>query len=284
MKILLTGATGFIGSGVLPALVAAGHHVTALVRDPARVAPLTRVHPHRGDMRDRATVRALAADADAVIATASPGDATSAAADTDFVDAVLDGLRPGATFIRTGGIWVHGSGADLTEDSPLAPPDLVAWRVPLDARALAATGIRSILVEPGVVFGRGRGIPALVVGSAPVLIGPGTQHWATVHVDDLADLYVAALDHGTAGERYLGVSGDNPTTRQLGEAASRRLGHGGHVVAEDPADTVARLGAFGAALLLDQRASGAKARAELSWKPSRPTLVEELAAGGYPAA
>ncbi len=286
MKILLTGATGYIGSGVLTALVDAGHHVTALVRDPARIAALTRVHPHRGDMRDRAAVRDLAADADAVIATASPGDDTSAAADTDFADAVLAGLRPGATFIRTGGIWVYGSGADLTEDSPVAPPDLVAWRAPLDARILAAAGIRSMLIEPGIVYGHGRGIPALAAGADVVdgglrLIGPGTQHWATVHVDDLAELYVAALEHGRPGTRYLAVDGDNPTTRRLGEAASRRRGLDGRVTPEDPVDTVARLGAFGAALLLDQQATGAKARADLSWKPTRPTLLDDLTAGGY---
>jgi nucleoside-diphosphate-sugar epimerase len=137
-----------------------------------------------------------------------------------------------------------------------------------------------------VVFGHGRGIPALVAGSARIgdalsLVGPGTQHWSTVHVDDLAELYVTALSHGVAGARYLGVDGSPVTVRQLGEAASHRRGLGGRVVPEDPADTVARLGAFGAALLLDQRATGAHARAALSWKPRRPTLVEEIAAGGY---
>jgi nucleoside-diphosphate-sugar epimerase len=291
MKIFLTGATGYIGTALRPALVSAGHEVTALVRNQAKADHVRAEHvtPVVADMRDRDAVRRLASEADAVIATATPGDETSAAADTDFVDAVLDGLAAGRTFLRTGGIWVHGSGDDITEETPLDPPALVAWRASIDGRVLAAPGIRSLLIEPGIVYGHHGGIPNLVVGAertdALRLIGPGTQHWSTIHVEDLAALYVAALEHGTPGTRYLGVSGDNPTARDLGEAASHRLGLGGRVEPEDASDTVARLGGFGAALLLDQQADGGKARRELSWKPSRPSLVEEISTGGYdPAA
>ena len=289
MNVFLTGATGFIGSGVLAALVSAGHSVTALVRTEDKAASVRRdgVSPVVADMRDAEVVRRLAAEADAVITTASPGDETRAAAESAFADAVLAGLRHGATFVRTGGVWVHGSGADLTEDGPLAAPRLVAWREAIDERVMKAPGVRSLLIEPGVVYGRGKGLPNVVVSAATagdpaalVLIGPGTQHWTTIHVDDLADLYVTALDHGEPGSRYLGVSGQNPTVRELGEAASHRRGLNGRVVPEDAAETVARLGDFGEALLLDQQATGEKARA-LPWKPTRPSLLDVIASGGY---
>jgi nucleoside-diphosphate-sugar epimerase len=284
MNVLLTGATGYLGSAVLPALISAGHSVTALVRDEAKArgrgATLV-----VGSIDDRTLVSRLASEADAVIATASPGDATSATVETAFADAVLDGLRPGATFVRTGGVWVHGSG-DIDEDTPRDAPALVAWREALDTRVLAAPGIRSVLIEPGIVYGHGTGIIGLVAGAEQAddalrLVGPGTQHWTTVHVDDLAELYVAALADGAAGQVYLGVSGDNPTTRELGEAVSQRLGLGGRVVPEEPAALVGRLGGFGEALLLDQRATGDKARRELGWKPSRPAVLAEIASGGY---
>ena len=273
MNIFLTGATGYLGSALRSTFTSAGHEVTSLVRDPAKAATIPGAVV--GDMRDRETVRRLAAAADAVVATATPGDESSAAADTDFVDAVLAGLAPGRTFLRTGGSWVHGSGDDITEETPLDPPALVAWRLPLDARVLAAPGIRSMLIEPGIVYGHGGGIPNLVVAGDGRLIGPGTQHWCTIHVDDLTALYLAVLERGTTGARYLAVSGDNPTVREIGEAAH------GRVEPEDPAATVARLGDFGAALLLDQQAGGGRARQELSWKPTRPSLVEEIGAGGY---
>ncbi|GIF24038.1 hypothetical protein Ate02nite_67680 [Paractinoplanes tereljensis] len=126
MNIFLTGATGYLGSAVLPALLAAGHSVTALVRDPSR--RVEGAAPVVGSIDDHDLVRRLAAEADAVIATASPGDATSATVETAFADAVLDGLRPGSIFVRTGGVWVHGSGAELTEETPRNAPALVARR------------------------------------------------------------------------------------------------------------------------------------------------------------
>jgi nucleoside-diphosphate-sugar epimerase len=286
MDILLTGATGYIGSAVRSALVAAGHTVTALVRSEAaadRVAG-DGVQPVTGDMRDADLVRGLAAKSDGVIHTASPGDGTSAAAEAGFAGAVLAGLD--GVFVRTGGVWVHGTGDAITEETPLDPPPIVAWREAVDRRVLAASGIRAVLIEPGVVYGHGGGIPRLVVaaeqaGGALTLIGDGTQHWVTVHVDDLAELYVAALERAGHGEAFLGAGGANPTTRELGEAASRRLGLGGRVVPEDPAATVERLGEFGRALLLDQQADGGKARRVLGWRPSRPSLLEEIASGGY---
>ena len=291
MNVVLTGATGYIGSAVLSALLDTRHAVTALVRDEQKAEALRRrgVTAVVSDMRDQETVERLAATADAVIATASPGDETSGAAESAFVDAVLAGLPAGHTFIRTGGAWVYGSGAQLTEDSPLDAPGIVSWRRPLDERALTTTSVRSILIEPGIVYGHGHGIPHVVAsaaqteGDAPalVLVGPGHQHWTTIHADDLAALYVAALTHGDPGSRFLAVSGENPTTYELGVAASLRRGLQGRVVAEDPATTVARLGAFGEALLLDQQASGLRARDALHWAPTRASLITEIANGGY---
>ncbi|GAB7192838.1 NAD-dependent epimerase/dehydratase family protein [Kineococcus sp. NUM-3379] len=290
MNVFLTGATGYIGSAVLPALISAGHPVTALVRSEEKAAAVRAAGAAAvvGDIRDLDLVRRLAAGAEAVIATASPGDATSGPVETAFAGAVLDASGPGATFLRTGGVWVHGSAPDITEETPRHAPPLVAWYQEVDSRVLAADGIRSIVIEPGTVYGNGAGIPTVVfagerVGepSALRMVGPGTQHWTSVHVEDLAELYVAALERAESGSVYLGVSGDNPTVRELGEAASHRLGLGGRVLAEDAAALVERLGGFGEALLLDQQATGEKARSELGWKPSRPSLLEEFAAGAY---
>ncbi len=290
MNILLTGSTGYIGSALLPVLISAGYSVTALVRSAEKAEAVRErgATPVVGDIGDRDLMSSLAAGADAVVATASPGDATSDAVETAFAHAVLAGLGEGRTFLRTGGVWVHGSASDITEETPINAPAIVSWRHALDSHVLQAPGIRSLLIEPGVVYGHHGGIPNVVLSSDRVgdpaalrLVGPGTQHWTTVHVDDLAELYLAALENGEGGSRFLGVAGDNPTTRELGEAASHRLGLDGRVVPQEPDDLVERLGVFGEALLLDQQATGEKARRVLGWKPSRPTLVEEIANGGY---
>ncbi len=102
------------------------------------------------------------------------------------------------------------------------------------------------------------------------LFGTGEQRWTTVHVDDLADLYVRVLEQAPGGRTYIGVSGHNPTVRELGEAL------GGDVAPEDPAATVERLGGFGEALLLDQQASGSGPRASSAGSRPGPSLVDEL--------
>ncbi|MFF5077152.1 NAD-dependent epimerase/dehydratase family protein [Actinoplanes sp. NPDC000266] len=285
MKILLAGATGYIGSALLPALVTAGHSVTALVRDETKALAVRGKGAATvvGDITDRALVTQLASAADAVVTVASPGGASSKDDETAFAEAVLEGLGSGKTFVRTGGIWVHGPGV-IDEDTPRDAPALTAWREAVDTRVLRAPGIRSILIEPGIVYGHGGGIPTVAVAAARAgtFVGPGTQHWTTVHVDDLAELYVAALERAEPGSAFFGVGGDNPTTREIGEAVARRLGLQG-VGPETAESLVRRLGLFGEALLLDQQATGEKARTVLSWKPSRPSLLEDIADGSYDA-
>jgi nucleoside-diphosphate-sugar epimerase len=205
------------------------------------------------------------------------------------LDAVLPALAgTGRPYVHTSGIWVHGSGT-VDEDTPFAPPALTAWRLPLDARvrAAAADGVRSVVIAPSIVHGRGLGLPDLVKNGprtddgALVLPGSGEQHWTTVHADDLARLYVAALTQAPAGSYYLGVSGQNPTVREIGEAALRGAGQEPRTAPSSDADTEARLGPLAGAFALDQQASGAKARTELGWKPTGPSLLEDLSSGSY---
>src|SRR5689334_19556598 len=129
MNIFLAGSTGYVGSALLPALLSAGHSVTALVRgqDKAEAVRGKGATPVIGDIADAALVSRLASEADAVITVASPGDASSKDVETGFADAVLAGLGQGKTFVRTGGVWVHGSGV-IDEDTPRDAPALTAWR------------------------------------------------------------------------------------------------------------------------------------------------------------
>ncbi|MDO9398370.1 MAG: NAD-dependent epimerase/dehydratase family protein [Herbiconiux sp.] len=287
MAIFLTGATGYIGSAVLTALRAQGREVTAFVRDEARAAVVRAAGatPVLGSLTDREIVTHAAQESDGVIHLASPGDESSAPTDDTFVSAVFAGLEGSdKPYVHTSGIWLFGSSSSITESSPLDPPALTSWRVPIESRVRSASGIKTTIIAPGIVFGHGGGIPNLVT-TAPVvdgalsLVGPGTQHWTTVHVDDLAELYVLAYDLAAAGSFYIGASGENPTVESLGTAAAAAAGLSG--VVPTSIDAVhERLGVeFGDALLLDQQATGSAARIDLGWEPNGPTLVEELRAG-----
>lgn len=276
MKILLTGGTGYIGSAVLDRLTAEGHEVTAVVRSDESRAKVEQAGAAGlvGDLFDSAWLREQLVQHDAGIHTAAGSDADDEALNTSVVDAATAAFE-GTTnpFVLTGGVWTYGSGTDLTEDATPNPVPLTAWRVPLEQRLLAS-GVRASVIQPGIVYGHGTGIPAMLVGQKSYP-GTGEQHWTTIHVDDLADLYVAVLE-APGGQAYLGVGGENPTVREIGEAI------GSDVTAQGDAATLDALGPFGEALLLDQQAAGTKARADLGWSPSRPSLVE-LLREGYPS-
>lgn len=283
MRILLTGGTGYIGSAVLDALIGAGHRVTAIVRNERSSLAVTD-HGAVGIIGDLFNAPWLAAelqDHDAAIHTAAGSDERDPAMNDAILTAVIDAFGgTGKPFIHTGGIWTYGNNSAIKETDAPAPPPLTAWRPAGEQRVLDAD-IKGSVIQPGIVYGHGGGIPAMLVQAvaedgALTLIGSGNQHWVTVHVDDLADLYLRVLDAAPGGKAYVAASGVNPTVRELGEALAET------VVPESDDATIARLGLFGEALLLDQQATGQRARSELGWTPSRPALVD-LLTDGYPA-
>ena len=296
MNIFLTGATGYVGSSLLRQLTKAGHTVSGLARSDEAAAKVGAAGgaPVRGEIGDTGLLATAAGAADAVIHLASPGDASSADLDEGVVTAFLGALRgTGKPYLHTSGVWTHGDGADITEDTPFDPPTITAWRLPLDARvrAAASDGVHSVVIAPGIVHGHGGGLVGLVLGgphsdgAEPALLFPGSgnQHWTTIHVDDVAALYVAALTRAPAGSYYLAVSGDNPTVRELAVAASTAIGLGGRVAPEPVEQTQSCLGPLEGAFALDQQAGGRRARIDLGWAPQGPTLLAQLTDGSYPA-
>lgn len=284
MKILVTGGTGYIGSVVVRKLIEAGHAVTAVVRsassahkaeDAGAVAVI-------GDHFDTDWVAEKLRVHDAAVHIAAPTDGTAPQLNSAVIDAAIAAFG-GADkpFVLTGGIWSYGNNPHITETSPANAAKISAWRGELEQRLLDSR-VKASVIEPGIVYGDGAGIASKLVDAprnadgALILVGSGNQHWTSVHVDDLANLYVTVLEQSPGG-RYLGVSGDNPTVRELGQAVA---GPGGAVVPESDEATRERLGTdFADALLLDQEATGAKARDAFGWKPLQTPLVEELANG-----
>lgn len=282
MRILLTGGTGYIGSAVLDELVGAGHEVVAVVRSEraAESVESRGAIAAIGEATDAAWLAPLLADADGAVHAAAPST-DAAAFDAAIVDAVIGAF--GGTdrrYVHTGGIWAYGAGDVLDDDAGLDAPALVAWRVPIEERLLGAS-VSATIIAPGVVYGDERGLVQLIT-EAPrdadgriLLIGDGEQHWTWVHVDDLARLYRRALEHDRALGRVIGSDGAPTTVRAVAEAVVAQGGASG-VVAEGADASRSRLGAeFADALLLDQRADGAKARS-LGWVPAHEGVIDEL--------
>lgn len=287
MDILLTGATGYIGNAVLTRLLADGHQVTAVVRseEAAAKVDVVGVTAVVGDLFDSAWLRGQLETVQGAVHTAAASDETDAALNDSVIDAVLAAFAgTPKPFVHTGGVWTYGDNPDIADDDPQQPPAITSWR-PAGEERLLASDVRASVVRPGIVYGHGAGIPTMLAGGprdadgALVLIGTGDQHWTTVHVDELADLYLHVLGNAPGGTAYVGANGTNPTVRELGEAV---VGPDGSVVEGSGEEAAGRLGeGFAGALLLDQQSAGKGARA-LGWEPTAPSLVE-LLRDGYPA-
>jgi len=290
MQVFLTGATGYIGSAVADRLRAAGHRLTGLARSDAATARLESagISPVRGDFSDPGSVGSAARSADGVISMATTYDPS---VDGPAIDAILEALvGSNKPFVYTSGIWSHGDtgGAVVDETSPPRPAALVAWRQGVEDRVRegARRGVRTVVIRPAIVYGRGGGIPAGFVKSAREegaarYVGSGENRWPSVHVDDLADLYLLALEHAPAGSVLLGVNGPSRPVRDIAAAASRAAGAGGRTMAWPLEQAREKLGAYADALVLDQQASGRRAKELLGWKPHRPDVLEDIERGSY---
>ena len=291
MRVALTGATGFIGSHVLTELQEHGHEVVALVRDDAQadLVAARGATPSVVDLYDRPAVVSLLSSSDGAIHTASPGDETSASLDSAVVDAAIDAFAgTGKPYIQISGLWVYGDNTSITEESPINAPAMVAWKEPIERRALGVGGMRGAVIVSSVAYGDGGGgIPGLLLASPRdddgnlIMLGTGQQHWSTVHVADLAAFFRLVLEDDSARGRYVIGNGLNPTVAELSEAAAVAAGAPGAVAGSDD-EARARLGDyFAEVLLLDQGTFAAKARDQLGWSPTHPGLIDEFRHGSY---
>lgn len=281
MKVFVTGGSGYVGGPTIRALVRNGHEVAALARTDNSVSAVeaSGAVAVRGALTDTDVLREQASLADAAIHLGMANERT-AEVDLAAAQAMQDGLADRGAYVHTGGTWVFGNTDGVADEThPMSPPALTSWRLDNEKQVLANGG-RPVIVMPGLVYGNNGGLiqafyvdPARRDGELPQ-IGDGSTHWALVHVEDLADLYVRALN-AKPRSVFVGVDDQNPTIADV----SRALAHaaGVPVRAMDLAEATRRMGPIAEAFALDQQLTGAKARRELGWQPRHTDAVAELA-------
>ena len=292
MRVLVTGATGFIGSSVSRALLAEGHQVTGLVRDPARGAGLAAAGAtlHQADMREPGGYTPLVADVDAVVHTAqlaTRGPLTRAKvrvqsdADATMTRALTDAcVRHGRRLVYTGGCFDFGDHGDewIDEATPLTPSPLgeghSARARELDL-AHRERGLDVVRLAPGFVYGPGGLFRTAFVDQAAKgrlrCIGRGANFWSSVHVDDLAAAYVAAVTRAEPGSAYVVVDDEPLPLRTITDLVATAAGRGA-VGSAPPALLGLLLGRpLVASLVTSFRMRRDRIRRELGWQPSRPS-------------
>jgi nucleoside-diphosphate-sugar epimerase len=203
---------------------------------------------------------------------------------------VLETIRAGVAdgrvrhVLYTSGVWVHGDTGERVDDetSPLQAAEYVSWRPAHEEVALDMVEQEAhvTVMRPGMVYGgtRGEFAPWFREAREKKMVtypGTGAQHWSTVHLSDVAEGYRLALEHARGANRFLLVDESHFTVRELAEAVARAAD--AQAQPSDPAELRAMLGTHGAALLLDQRLTAAKARRELGWVPRHTSFVNEVA-------
>ncbi len=296
MKIFITGATGYIGGSLAHRLLAEGHQVIGLVRSEARAkqARARGIAPLLGTLDDGEVLAGAARAADAVIDAASADHPASAGA----LLTALEGS--GKVFLRTSGTSIVGTRAGgervedvFDEDTPFTPSPVRVGRVALDQKVRAAGDLRAVVIAPSLIYGRGHGfnpdsiqVPWLIAlarkQGVPKHIGPGANLWSNVHIDDLVELYLLALDKAPAGAFYFAENGENDM-REVCAAIGRMLGQDGRTESMTLAEAAAEWGEGPAhdTMGSNSRVRGRRARAELGWAPRAPSLLEEIERGCY---
>lgn len=293
MHVFVTGATGFIGTVVTEKLQAQGHKVTGLARndEAAKQLQSRQVTPLQGSLQDRDTLIQAARAADGVIHLAFELSQDAIETDRQSIEAFLIGLNgSNKPFIYTSGSMVTGDTGDrMTDETAPLDTGVTAWRGQHEGITLAGVqqGVRAIVVRPAsIVYGRGGGDITRLLKSAREqgvvrYIGDGNNKKTPVYVDDLASLYVLALEHANAGEVFIGAGEEVVTQKQVAEAVSRVAGADGNVVSWPYEEALKTMGFFAYIQAFNSVVSGAKARRILGWRPSGPILMDELDHGSY---
>jgi len=283
MRIFVTGASGWVGSAVTRDLVAHGHSVLGFARSAAgaKVVADAGGDVHRGSLEDLDSLRTGTQACEGVVHCAFIHDFTqfeaNCRADAAAIEAIgtVLGDKP---LITTSGTLGLARGRLGTEDDIAEPGPRKSEALALD---LAKRGMRAMTVRlsPSVHGTGDHGFMAILIRHArekgyALYVGDGANRWPAVHRFDAAPIYRLALERGTAGSRWHGVADEGVQLRQVAELIGRKLGV--PAVAKTPQEATAELGFIGMVLGADVPASNALTRERLGWKPTGPSLLEDL--------
>jgi nucleoside-diphosphate-sugar epimerase len=295
MRVFVTGATGFIGSALVPELIEAGHQVLGLARSDAGAASLAAAgaQVHRGSLEDLESLRSGAAQADGVIHLAFDHSAFGGGDFSKFNEVCEKDKRAiealGSALVGSGRPLVITSGTGLGNAAPgqLATEDYFDPNHPnprkvseVTGASVAARGVNvSVVRLPQVHDTVKQGLITYAVQLAreegvSAYIGQGQNRWPAAHVLDVAHLYRLALEKAEAGSKYNAVAEEGVPMREIAEVIGKGLKVS--AVSVSPEEAQAHFGWLAMFAGFDMPASSAQTREKLGWNPTGPGLIADL--------
>ncbi|NQX27771.1 NAD-dependent epimerase/dehydratase family protein [Microbacteriaceae bacterium VKM Ac-2854] len=289
MDVFIIGGTGYLGSVIVEKLIASGHTVTALARSERSAEQLRAAgaRPLSGNIDDTDVLRAAAGSADAVVYAASDYAATeeSMRAELDAVAAVVAGASSKPVIYTSTGLVYGFDPTDVSEDAEL--PAVSAQPVKGQAEQIVLSATNGVVIRAGLIFGRGGTglvtglIAAAAQNGAASYIGEGSNSWYPIHVDDLVDLYLRAIEHPVPG--IFNAVGTVPfTLKELADAIGDLTGTPSVSIPLEVAQ--AQMGPAVRTLTTSSRLVATKAREAYGWQPRERSLIEDVRSGSYTVA
>ena len=277
LKVFTTGATGYIGFNVAKKFRTNGNTVYGLTRSEDKKEKLYKeeIIPVIGNMSNTETFIHIAKKCDLIIHAAVEYSEQSVELDKNVVDAItsIQDTEKKITFIYTSGCWVYGNTDGVAdENAELKPAKKVLWRHEVEKKVINAENVNGIVIRPGCVYGKEGSLTNIWFNEAVNenklnIIGDGNNHWAMIHVDDLAELYYNTIKYNCTKEYFNAVDDSHSTVNEMVEAIAKATNSKGTVNYYSVAEGKNMMGLIAEPLAFNQHLDNSKAKIKLNWQP-----------------
>jgi nucleoside-diphosphate-sugar epimerase len=289
MRILVTGASGYIGHAVAKAFRAKGHRVYGMVRsqEDAHLLSIDEITPVLGDLNQPDSYKKILDEVEVAVHCAFDPSGQGVTQDAKTIDIIVQSFSKSPLprlFIYTSGVWVYGSAGHqlVDEATPLHPIDIVKWRPAHEEKVLkaATSNFKTVVLRPGCVYGSGGGLTNLLFSStlnkSVTVINDGHYRWPMIHVQDLAHAYVSSAEKELTSVVLNVVDDSSATVREMAEAIAKCAKIDGKIQSLTYEQALKQFGPLVQGLTIDLQVNNSRIKRLLGWQIHHAPFINDV--------